>query len=290
MNWKTLKAPFKALVIVAVCAISLWAVIPVQKKIHLGLDLQGGARLLLQLYPDRRSAADHAASPGADARGDRPPHQRLGRRRALDQQRRQRPHPGRASGREGSRSSREAAQSRLRCSSTRSCRSTSCRRPNRTLCDAAAAEPLGQGARRGRALRLEDGVRQERPGRLLRQRSQGRAGRLRSVQPSRHPLPDQGSGQVRQADDGESREAAGHLPRPSLHLGADRPEPDLRQRRDHRQASREEADDHARQRAQRRRAAGQHHDHREGDDRSDARQDRPRSIDARCRARARVSS
>jgi preprotein translocase subunit SecD len=51
MNWKNLKAPFKALVIVAVCAISIWAVIPVQKTIRLGLDLQGGARLLLQLYP-----------------------------------------------------------------------------------------------------------------------------------------------------------------------------------------------------------------------------------------------
>ncbi|MBV9232860.1 MAG: protein translocase subunit SecD [Candidatus Eremiobacteraeota bacterium] len=51
MNWKTLRAPFKALVIVAVCALSVWAALPVQKKIHLGLDLQGGARLLLQLYP-----------------------------------------------------------------------------------------------------------------------------------------------------------------------------------------------------------------------------------------------
>jgi preprotein translocase subunit SecD len=51
MNWKTLKAPFKALVLIAVCAISVWAVIPVQQKIHLGLDLQGGARLLLQLSP-----------------------------------------------------------------------------------------------------------------------------------------------------------------------------------------------------------------------------------------------
>src|SRR5579875_2742147 len=51
MNWKTLKAPFKALVIVAICAVSLWQSLPVQQKIHLGLDLQGGARLLLQLYP-----------------------------------------------------------------------------------------------------------------------------------------------------------------------------------------------------------------------------------------------
>lgn len=51
MNWKTLKAPFKALVIVAVCVLSVWAVVPIQKTIHLGLDLQGGARLLLQLSP-----------------------------------------------------------------------------------------------------------------------------------------------------------------------------------------------------------------------------------------------
>ncbi|HLX26036.1 MAG TPA: protein translocase subunit SecD [Candidatus Cybelea sp.] len=51
MNWTTWKAPFKALVILAVCALSIYAVIPVQKTIHLGLDLQGGARLLLQLNP-----------------------------------------------------------------------------------------------------------------------------------------------------------------------------------------------------------------------------------------------
>ncbi|MFY9632091.1 MAG: protein translocase subunit SecD [Candidatus Cybelea sp.] len=41
----------KALVIVAICVFSIWKVVPVQKTIHLGLDLQGGARLLLQLYP-----------------------------------------------------------------------------------------------------------------------------------------------------------------------------------------------------------------------------------------------
>jgi preprotein translocase subunit SecD len=51
MNWKNLKAPLKALVIVAVFAFSIWSVVPVQKTIRLGLDLQGGARLLLQLYP-----------------------------------------------------------------------------------------------------------------------------------------------------------------------------------------------------------------------------------------------
>src|SRR5580698_11153946 len=51
MNWKNLKAPLKALVIVAICVFSIWSVVPVQKTIHLGLDLQGGARLLLQLSP-----------------------------------------------------------------------------------------------------------------------------------------------------------------------------------------------------------------------------------------------
>src|SRR5579864_6945542 len=51
MNWNNLKTPFKALVIIAVVALSVWATLPVQQKIHLGLDLQGGARLLLQLYP-----------------------------------------------------------------------------------------------------------------------------------------------------------------------------------------------------------------------------------------------
>ncbi len=51
MNWKNLKAPLKALVIVAICVFSIWKVVPLQKTIHLGLDLQGGARLLLQLYP-----------------------------------------------------------------------------------------------------------------------------------------------------------------------------------------------------------------------------------------------
>jgi preprotein translocase subunit SecD len=51
MSWNNLKAPFKALVIIAVVALSVWSVLPVSQKIHLGLDLQGGSRLLLQLYP-----------------------------------------------------------------------------------------------------------------------------------------------------------------------------------------------------------------------------------------------
>ncbi|HEY2475665.1 MAG TPA: protein translocase subunit SecD [Candidatus Cybelea sp.] len=51
MNWKTLKAPLKALVLIAIVGISLWAITPLHKTIRLGLDLQGGARLLLQLHP-----------------------------------------------------------------------------------------------------------------------------------------------------------------------------------------------------------------------------------------------
>ena len=51
MNWKTLKMPVKALVIAAVIVIAVLSALPVQQKIHLGLDLQGGSRLLLQLYP-----------------------------------------------------------------------------------------------------------------------------------------------------------------------------------------------------------------------------------------------
>jgi preprotein translocase subunit SecD len=35
----------------AIVALSLWAALPIQQKIHLGLDLEGGAHLLLQLKP-----------------------------------------------------------------------------------------------------------------------------------------------------------------------------------------------------------------------------------------------
>ncbi len=51
MTWKRFKTPVKAIVILAVVALSLWAALPVQKKIRLGLDLEGGTTLLLQLYP-----------------------------------------------------------------------------------------------------------------------------------------------------------------------------------------------------------------------------------------------
>jgi len=51
MTWNRWKNPVKALVVLAIIAVCLWAALPVQKKIHLGLDLQGGVRVLVQLNP-----------------------------------------------------------------------------------------------------------------------------------------------------------------------------------------------------------------------------------------------
>jgi SecD/SecF fusion protein len=55
MSWNFFKPFVKALVIAGVVAYSLWACLPVDQKIHLGLDLQGGSRLLLQLSPTAAS-------------------------------------------------------------------------------------------------------------------------------------------------------------------------------------------------------------------------------------------
>jgi len=49
--WLRLKNPLKALAVLALTAWCLYMVLPVQKKIKLGLDLQGGVRVLLQLNP-----------------------------------------------------------------------------------------------------------------------------------------------------------------------------------------------------------------------------------------------
>jgi preprotein translocase subunit SecD len=51
MTWNRWKNPVKALVVLAIVALCLYAALPLQKKIHLGLDLQGGVRVLLQLNP-----------------------------------------------------------------------------------------------------------------------------------------------------------------------------------------------------------------------------------------------
>jgi len=47
--WNKLKRPLQAVLLLALVGLCVWAIVPIQKKIHLGLDLQGGARVLLQL-------------------------------------------------------------------------------------------------------------------------------------------------------------------------------------------------------------------------------------------------
>jgi len=47
--WNKLKRPLEAVLLVALVGLCIWAIWPIQQKIHLGLDLQGGARVLLKL-------------------------------------------------------------------------------------------------------------------------------------------------------------------------------------------------------------------------------------------------
>jgi preprotein translocase subunit SecD len=49
--WNKLKRPLQAVLLLAVVGLCLWAILPIQQKIHLGLDLQGGVRVLLELQP-----------------------------------------------------------------------------------------------------------------------------------------------------------------------------------------------------------------------------------------------
>jgi len=51
--WNKLKRPVQAVLLLAVVGLCIWAIVPIQQKIHLGLDLQGGARLLLELQPTK---------------------------------------------------------------------------------------------------------------------------------------------------------------------------------------------------------------------------------------------
>ncbi len=51
--WNKLKRPVQAVLLVALVGLCIWAIVPIQQKIHLGLDLQGGARLLLELQPTK---------------------------------------------------------------------------------------------------------------------------------------------------------------------------------------------------------------------------------------------
>src|SRR5581483_10985751 len=43
---------WKILTILAVTALAVWAIVPPSKKIHLGLDLQGGIHMVLQVKTD----------------------------------------------------------------------------------------------------------------------------------------------------------------------------------------------------------------------------------------------
>jgi preprotein translocase subunit SecD len=51
--WNKLKRPVQSVLLLALVGLCVWAVLPIQKKIHLGLDLQGGARVLLQLQTSK---------------------------------------------------------------------------------------------------------------------------------------------------------------------------------------------------------------------------------------------
>jgi preprotein translocase subunit SecD len=47
--WNKLKRPLQAVLLLVLVGLCAWAITPIQQKIHLGLDLQGGARVLLEL-------------------------------------------------------------------------------------------------------------------------------------------------------------------------------------------------------------------------------------------------
>lgn len=58
--WNRFKTPVKAIIIAGVAALCVWAILPIQQKIHLGLDLQGGVRVLLELEPTKDVPAINA--------------------------------------------------------------------------------------------------------------------------------------------------------------------------------------------------------------------------------------
>ena len=50
--WNKLKRPLQAVLLLAVVGLCIWAILPIQQKIHLGLDLQGGIHLVLKVKTD----------------------------------------------------------------------------------------------------------------------------------------------------------------------------------------------------------------------------------------------
>jgi preprotein translocase subunit SecD len=51
--WQRFKNPIKGVALLALAALCLYIILPLQKKINLGLDLQGGVRVLLELQPTK---------------------------------------------------------------------------------------------------------------------------------------------------------------------------------------------------------------------------------------------
>jgi len=49
--WNKVKRPLQAVLLLVIVAACVYAIVPIQQKIHLGLDLQGGVRVLLELEP-----------------------------------------------------------------------------------------------------------------------------------------------------------------------------------------------------------------------------------------------
>ncbi len=96
--WNKLKRPVQAVLLLAVVGLCIWAILPIQQKIHLGLDLQGGARVLLQLEPTKEvptitdDVQNQVETVVAESR------QRPRRRRARDLEGRLEPPAGRAAG------------------------------------------------------------------------------------------------------------------------------------------------------------------------------------------------
>ncbi len=49
--WNKLKRPLQAVLLLAIVGLCVWSITPIQQKIHLGLDLQGGVSVVLELEP-----------------------------------------------------------------------------------------------------------------------------------------------------------------------------------------------------------------------------------------------
>jgi preprotein translocase subunit SecD len=55
--WQRIQTPLKGVALLAVAALCVYTILPLEQKIHLGLDLQGGVRVLLELQPTKEVPA-----------------------------------------------------------------------------------------------------------------------------------------------------------------------------------------------------------------------------------------